>query len=606
MPSKKIFNLQLVKTVVQLLDKSDRRKLIVIYFFMLFTAIIEVIGVGSIIPFISVVSNPESIKSSQSLSLVFNLLSFKDSQQFIIFVGVAVIAFMVFGNATKALLVYIIRRFTFLRIHKLSVKMFRTYLFAPYQFFLHSNTADLLRIIQYEIPNIINGVLTPFLEFLSKLVIIVFLMVLLLASDPLIAILTTLVLTSAYSIIYFVIRKRIDRMGYERYDVAQKSTKSLFEALGGIKDIQLLQREEYYLNNYSEPTRQFAFNNAMHELLSTLPKYLIEVLAFGTIVFVILFYVFLERDFSSFLPTLTLFAFAGYRLMPAIQTVFADLGQLRYFTCSVDVIQSHFNLPCAYELKKNETPPIEFNRQIALEDITFRFKEQKTDLFNNLSLVIPKRHSVAIVGPTGAGKTAMVDILTGLLEPESGSIKVDDTVIDRSNVRAWRAHLGYVAQNIYLCDDTVTHNIAMGIPDKEIDFKAVVEAAKMAHIHDFIESELPQGYNTVIGERGIRLSGGQRQRLGIARALYHNPEVLILDEATSALDTLTEDAVLEAIETLQGEKTIIIIAHRLSTVEKCDTVFLLNHGKIIASGSYAELLKTNSFFRRLARAGQLP
>jgi len=592
-----------IHTTLSFFEKEDKIKLSIIFILMFFSALIEMVGIGSILPFITILSNPESIHTNELLRFLYQFLHFSAVSSFIVFLGLAFVFFILLSNVSKALITYVAKKFILLRIHKLSVKLLTKYLYAPYEFFVTHNSSELLRNIQKEVNNIVGNVLNPFMDIISRGLISLLLITLLVMVNPLIALVTAVVIIGSYSILYTLIRKTIERLGRERLVVEGKSTKALLEAFGGIKDIQILGREYHFIEDFSVPTKQYALSYAINELLSDLPKYILETLIFGLMVLFATFYFLLVKDFSTILQTFTLFALAGYRLMPSIQSVFRSIASLNYFTSSVDTLKEHFRMPICLPASENEETKLRLRKEIRLTNISFRYATASEALFQNINMTIPAHSTIGIAGRTGSGKSTLVDIIIGLLRPQEGTILIDDTPLSENNIRSWRRNIGYVPQFIFLSDDTVRHNIAFGFSDTEIDNGAVERAAKMAHIHDFIVNELPQGYDTIIGERGVRLSGGQRQRLGIARALYHEPEILIFDEATSALDTITERAILEAIEELQHSKTIIIIAHRLTTIEKCDRIYLLEQGKIVAEGNYTELL-TNRAFKKYIESTQ--
>jgi ABC-type multidrug transport system fused ATPase/permease subunit len=592
-----------IRTTLSFFEKEDKIKLSIIFILMFFSALIEMVGIGSILPFITILSNPESIHTNELLRFLYQFLHFSSVSSFIVFLGLAFVFFILLSNVSKALITYVAKKFTLLRIHKLSVNLLTKYLYAPYEFFVTHNSSELLRNIQKEVNNVVGNVLNPFMDIVSRGLISFLLIILLVMVNPLIALITAVVIIGSYSVLYTLIRKTIERLGRERLVVEGKSTKALLEAFGGIKDIQILGREYHFIEDFSVPTKQYALSYAINELLSDLPKYILETLIFGLMVLFATFYFLLVKDFSTILQTFTLFALAGYRLMPSIQSVFRGIASLNYFTSSVDTLKEHFRMPIYLPAPEKGETKLRLREGIRLIDISFRYATASEALFQNINMTIPAHSTIGIAGRTGSGKSTLVDIIIGLLRPQEGTILIDDTPLSENNIRSWRRNIGYVPQFIFLSDDTVRHNIAFGFSDTEINNGAVERAAKMAHIHDFIMNELPQGYDTVIGERGVRLSGGQRQRLGIARALYHEPEILIFDEATSALDTITERAILEAIEELQHSKTIIIIAHRLTTIEKCDRIYLLEQGKIVAEGNYTELL-TNRAFKKYIESTQ--
>ena len=344
-----------------------------------------------------------------------------------------------------------------------------------------------------------------------------------------------------------------------------------------------------------------AKHNASAKILGDLPRFAVEAIAFGGMIIVVLYLMSQEGNFANIVPIVVLYAFAGYRLLPALQSIYTDLTALRFVGPTVDGIYDDLK-SLKKVIHKDENISLSLKKSITLSNISYNYPNAKKTALKNISFEIPARETVAIVGATGSGKTTVVDIILGLIEAQEGILKIDDKTITRDNRASWQQSIGYVPQQIYLSDDTIAGNIAFGLNDpNKINQKAVEKAAKIANLHEFIINELPHKYNTTVGERGIRLSGGQRQRIGIARALYHNPQVLILDEATSALDNLTEQAVMDAVYNLSNNNiTIIMIAHRLSTVKNCDTIFLLEKGELKGQGSFEKLIETNASFRATA------
>jgi ABC-type multidrug transport system fused ATPase/permease subunit len=369
--------------------------------------------------------------------------------------------------------------------------------------------------------------------------------------------------------------------------------------------VKLLGLEEAYLDRFHPPSVQVAVSASFSQVISELPRYLLETIAFGGMILLILALLLAGNgSLSDILPVLGVFAFAGLRMFPAVQQIYHALSYLRYTGAALEIVHRD-----TMETRENllripgaEVPPLHVHRQIALADDHNDYPKAERAALQGLSLAIAANTTVGIVGGTGAGKTTAVDVMLGLLAPQAGQLRVDGEAITPANLRAWQNSVGYVAQQIFLIDDSVAANIAFGIAADAIDMAAVERAARVANLHDFVTGELPQGYQTAVGERGVRLSGGQRQRIGIARALYHDPDVLLLDEATSALDNLTERAVMEAVHNLGHQKTIIMIAHRLTTVKDCDMIFLLENGQLAAQGRYDDLLRDSEIFRRMATA----
>jgi ABC-type multidrug transport system fused ATPase/permease subunit len=381
------------------------------------------------------------------------------------------------------------------------------------------------------------------------------------------------------------------------------------EAFGGIKEVKVGGIERHWLSRFDSAARQLARTQLIATIVSQMPRFLLEIIAFGGMLLLLLFLMARGDGLQTVLPIVSLYALAGYRLLPALQLVYRELTILKFTVPALnrlyeDISEQRTEFQNESEPDESSQALIERlptpRQSIRLENITYTYPNAKTPTLSQLNISIAAQTTVGFVGKSGSGKTTAVDIILGLLKPEAGQLRVDDVVITAENYGAWQKILGYVPQHIFLSDESIAANIAFGVPRRRIDLQAVERAARIANLHDFVVSELPNGYHTLVGERGLRLSGGQRQRIGIARALYHEPKVIIMDEATSALDNMTELAVMDAVHNLHSSTTVLLIAHRLTTVRDCDHIYLLDHGKVIGEGSYDELSATHARFRALA------
>jgi ABC-type multidrug transport system fused ATPase/permease subunit len=424
-------------------------------------------------------------------------------------------------------------------------------------------------------------------------------------SNPILALSLIFVLGGTYVAIHRLIKNKLYIIGNRRFQANAEQFKSINEAFGDIKQIKLKGRENFFIKRFSKLSFEVAKTNAANQIMGQAPRYILEVIAFGGVIVVILYLLATGRGFQDFLPLIGLYAFSTYRLIPALQVIFSGVSNIRFNTQSFDElykdILSFNNKTIIPVIDKNKIKQLSFKKDIKLDDITYSYPETHKPIINNLNITINVNTSIAFVGATGAGKTTIANIILGLLQPDTGKILVDGKEINDENLPYWQRNLGYIPQDIYLQDDTVRRNIAFGITDDETDMDSVINSAKIANIHDFIMEQLPDKYETVIGEKGIRLSGGQRQRIGIARAIYDDPGVLVLDEATSALDVGTENEVFKAIENIAKTKTLIIIAHRLTTIQGCDIIYVLENGTIVGAGKYNDLMKSNKSFRKIAK-----
>jgi len=419
------------------------------------------------------------------------------------------------------------------------------------------------------------------------------------------ALISSLLFGGTYAFVYLVLRSHLAQIGVKRGEANKLRYKAVQEAFGAFKETKTFQREFFFVDQYNRPTRKFSDYMVRAILIKGLPRYLLELLAFGGLVVLVLYLVSTHESLSSAIPVLSLYAFAGYRLMPALQYCFASLTTLRFHQSLVaDLHRDVHQIPAA-ELPAltpisagggESEERMSFSKEIRFDSVTFSYPGGERPAVANVSFSIPCKSMVAFCGSTGSGKSTIVDLILGLFYPQAGKILIDGKALTEENISAWRRNIGYVPQHIFLSDTTIAENIAFGIPRSHIDREALIRSAKAAQIHEFVENELPDGYETISGERGVRLSGGQRQRLGIARALYHDPDVLIFDEATSALDGRTEKLVMDAINQAASVKTVILIAHRLKTVEACDHIFVVEQGHVVEQGIYAQLLEMKGSF----------
>ena len=601
----------------RLLTPEHRKKLLVLGLLVFLSGFFEIAGVASIMPFMGMIVDPRLALESRWIAPIHQLFPLPP-REFMILMGGIVLGVLFLSNLVSALTTWSILRFSFTAGRDLSKMMFAVYLNHPYLFFLNRNTSELAQNTLFEIGRLVNNILIPFLTVVSRAVIVLFILGLLLAVNPMIALLSGLVLGGAYGGIFLFVRRTLSRTGLE---VSKENTRRFqvaSETFSGIKDIKILGREQAFFDLFAVPVERYTYFQAKSQMISLLPRYAMETLAFGGIIVIVIALLSMGGNLSTTLPLISLYALAGYRLMPSLQQIFANWSLIRFNLPAIDKVVSDIeSLPGRetgpYSGRRFSMPsvppkisrPLPLRREIRLSELSFSYPGRDDRVLDRVTLSIPANASVGIVGSTGSGKTTTLDILLGLLEPTSGELSVDGVAVTVENRRRWQASLGYVPQQIMLVDDTVRNNIAFGIPEAEIDMERVIRAAKLAHLHDFIQTELPDGYDTGIGERGVRLSGGQRQRIGIARALYHDPAVLVLDEATSALDNMTESVIMEALSTLSRQKTILMVAHRLTTVRDCDMIVVLERGRIADIGTYDELLDREGLFAAMVRGGSV-
>lgn len=566
----------------------------------------ETLGIGLVLPFISLLENPQRIEDAGLLQWAYQAVGEPKPRLFLIGTALGFVVIYMLKNAYLTALTYFQCRFIYGKQIKLCSRLFRGYLYSPYIFHLQRNSADLIRNLTSETSQLFNGVLVPGLLVITELTILTCIALFLLIIEPVTSLAATAGISLATLLFYRIVRQRLGKLGKNRQYHQGKLFQTINQGLGGIKESKILGREQLFLDQYDSHNLLATQALQFSQVVGQLPRFFIESMAVVGLMLILISVLAQGRSLSAVLPTLSLFAAAAFRLMPSVNRILNSVTAMRFSSHSVhvlyddmrslsSVIEEREFVICDQYLKAN----LVLTSNIALQNVSYRYPGARDDSIGGVSLTIPKGSSVGFVGSSGAGKTTIVDVILGLLPPTQGQILVDGRDI-YDDLSAWQHLIGYIPQSIYLCDDTLRNNIAFGIPEAEIHEDWIESAVKSAQLTELVAS-LPKGLDTLVGERGVRLSGGQRQRVGIARALYHNPEVLVMDEATAALDNQTEAGVMEAVEKLSGEKTLIMIAHRLSTVKNCDRLYFMSQGKIIDSGTYNELCQRNSEFQLMAQ-----
>lgn len=567
-----------LKQLWQILSPLDKRKVIYVFILVMGMAFIESAGVISIMPFLAVLSNPDVVESNSYLKQLYDFTGAANKQNFILYLGFLSLFVVMCSTVFKIVTQYAVNRFASLQRHYFSTRLLKTYLQQNYEFFIQRNSATLAKNILSEVDQLIWTMILPALTLMSYGVVLLSMIGILLLYDPLMAIATAFVLGLFYASIYMLVRKKLTQIGQEFTQANKERYQTCQEALAGIKDVMINNAEHGYIKQFEESSRVFARHIATRETLGQVPLNVIETVGYGCLIGLAMLLVVSGNEVSHILPVLGLYGFAAYRMLPAAQNMYRAISQIKFSEQVLSVLKPEFALE-KDELKhieKDSTQYLKFENSIRLKNISFAYPNRiESPILNNFSLEVKKNASLGIVGKSGSGKSTLMDIMLGLLAPQQGKVYIDDVELTADNITQWRDLVGYVPQNIYLADKSIAENIAFGVAKIDIDLKRVEFVARQAQIDDFIQSQLPLGYHTLVGERGVMLSGGQRQRIGIARALYKNPKVLFMDEATSALDTETEQAVNEAIQNLNGKMTMVIIAHRESAVAQCNQILKL-------------------------------
>lgn len=563
-------------------DKKSKVIIVVLLLMIVIGSFLEMLGVTVFYPFIELIMDESSMDGNPAFKLLFDYFGISQYTDKIVFLAIGIIIFYVIKNIYLTLMQNLILTFNYNTRMRIATRLLNAYMDEPYTFHLQKNSAELVRTLQVDC-NQFMLLLNAAIQFIAEVAVCIAIGLYLFSTSPFITIIVGGLLVACVGVYYLVAKKVSLKMGLENQKYNAKLLQWINQALGGIKEVKILEREDYFVSEYESNYKKLIKGAKNNEMVATVPKYITETVTMVGMLLAIVFMIkFSANDISSFIPQLTAFAMAAFKLLPAVGKINAYNTSIMYSLPSLDVIYTDLKeIEEVVTSKKNKekTEQKHFEKEIIVENVSYSYPGADKEVLKGVNLAIEKGTTVAFVGSSGAGKTTLADIVLGLLEPTSGCVKVDGWEIN-SSMAQWHRMIGYIPQTIYLSDDSILKNVAFGVSDKEIDNDAVIRALKKAQLYDFIKT-LPEGLDTFVGDRGVRLSGGQRQRIGIARALYHNPDVLVLDEATSALDNETEKAVMEAIDALKREKTMIIIAHRLSTIKNADVVLRVENGKVI-------------------------
>lgn len=574
-------------------------------------ALLDTAGLASMMPFLAVVGDPDIIQKNVYISTAFDtsrLYGISTKNQFLVLLGTFSFLLLLLSAFYRVITEYKMNSFVEQLRHSISSRLLEVYLAQPYEFFMKRNTSEMSKSTLSEVDQLIGTVLRPVFNMFAYAIVAICITLFLLYLYPLLLLCSILVLGGGYAVTFAIIRQRLDKLGRLR----SASNKNRFwiaqEALSGIRELKLLGAERYYTNKFDGESLKLSHSLAMNLTLGRVPKYIIEALAFGGIIILVLSLIIAEGGVESealgrILPLVGVFTFAAYRLQPTLHFIFSGLASIRFGRSAVGKIYEDIILyqPLAPDFVSTSAE-LKFENNLTLTNLTFRYQGTTRNILDKVNLEITAGSVIGVVGSTGCGKSTLVNLIASLLTPTSGSITVDGLELSPEILPQWRKAIGYVPQNIFLTDASIAENIALGQAPSSINHDRVIECAKLASIHDFIINDLPQKYLTIVGERGVRLSGGQRQRIGIARALYNAPHLLIFDEATSALDNIVEKEIMNAIDNLSENHTIILIAHRINTIKKCDTILLMHDGKIDARGNFEELIKHSARFKELCEA----
>tara|TARA_B110000037_G_scaffold221038_1_gene290621 strand:- start:1984 stop:3789 length:1806 start_codon:yes stop_codon:yes gene_type:complete len=575
-------------------DISKRRKyqFLLLFFLMLFGALTEIMTIGMVVPFLGVLTNPDLVFSYPLVNEFVLKLNINSSEELILPITIMFILMATFSGIIRFLLLWLSTRLSMSTAVDLSVRIYKRTLHQNYETHLSRNSSEILSGITLKTGSVVSYIIFQCLGILTAMILSLSLLITMILIDPFIAIASFGGLGVSYIAISFIINNKLHKNGQYIADEQTKVVKQIQEGLGGIRDILIHGTQNVFVNLFLKSESKLRYSIGSNNILSSGPRFIIETLFI--ILFVILAYKVSYRPggISEIIPILGAFALAAQKSLPLLSKAYHSwskiIGNRPVLKDTLDLL----NQPTKKNENKETVKPLQFNNEIQLSEVSFKYNENKNEVLKNISMTIKKGSRVGLIGGTGSGKSTLIDIIMGLLVPYKGQIYIDNTTIDLKNRKSWQRNVAHVPQSVFLSDGSFMENIAFGVDQSDIDLKRVKNVAKQAQIEDFI-LQLPNGFNSLVGERGARLSGGQCQRIGIARALYKNTSLLILDEATSALDTKTENTLMEIINNLDQNLTIIIIAHRVSTLNKCDIIYKIENGKIINQGNYENMIKNN-------------
>ena len=595
-----MFNM--IKQLFSLLSDQQIKSFYKLQILVIIMAFTELLGIASIAPFMALVGDITILERGGIFTKLYQASGLSNPIDFLFYAGLGVLAALAVSTIVSMYTTWKLALYGSSVGTEIADRLYTYYMNQDWQFHASGSSAQLTKQVSSEAMRITSGIVQPVMRMNAKVVLVIFISVGLLIYNPLVALGGLVIFILAYFLLYKLVRKTLATNGYKLSQVATTRFRLMNEGFGGIKDVLLLDRSYDFVKRFENSGKIFARAQSVNMSLTQVPRYFMELIAFGTMIGLVLVLVKLHQgNLGAVLPILAVYALAAFKLLPALQQIYGSITQIKgssaaFESVKDDLLQSNNN-----KIIKTEAVPVQMKleKNITLKNIKFNYPNKSRPAVDGVTMTIPANGVVGLVGSSGSGKSTLIDLLLGLLIPQQGELYIDDICITEDNKRAWQNTLGFVPQSIFLSEGSIAENIAFGVPAAEIDMQQVNKAIELSHLKELME-QLPDGMNTKVGERGVQLSGGQRQRIGIARALYHEADVLIFDEATSALDGITEKIVMDAIHEFSGKKTIVMIAHRLKTVQKCDIIYLMDKGKIVDQGTFEELLNSSNVFKLMA------
>ncbi|MDE4455128.1 ABC transporter ATP-binding protein [Psychrobacter sp. DAB_AL62B] len=596
--------LKVIMQLFSLLTDKQLKQFYTLQVLVVIMAFTELLGIASIAPFMALVGDISILETNGVFAQLYQLSGLNNPMDFLFYTGVIVLVMLTFSTVISMFTIWRLSIFGARIGTEIADRLYTYYMQQSWQFHASGSSAQLTKQVSTEAARISNDIIQPLMQMNSKLVLALFISISIVIYDPVIAILGLFIFSLAYFVLYRLVRQKLESNGQQLSEVSTQRFRLMNEGFGGIKDVLLLNRSHDFITRFHDSGKVFARAQGTNIAISQVPRYFIELIAFGAMISLVLVLIKVHSgNLGEVLPILAVYALAAFKLLPALQQIYSSLSVIKGNVAAFEAVKDDLQRSLENQKIVSEAsivPSINLYQNIALNDIAFSYPGKDRAAVDGVNMSIPVNSVIGLVGSSGSGKSTLIDLLLGLLTPQQGGIYVDNIRITADNKRAWQDLLGFVPQSIFLSEGSIAENIAFGIPAKDISLKQVNKALNLASLTELVE-QLPEGINTKVGERGVQLSGGQRQRIGIARALYHEAEVLVFDEATSALDGITEKIVMDAIHEFSGQKTIIMIAHRLKTVEKCDLIYFMEYGKIIDYGTYQELVVRNVKFKEMTK-----
>ena len=594
-----------LRELFSLLSRDQRRRLLRLQGLIIIMSFAEIAGVISIGPFMAVVGDMQRLEGEGRMAWAYQLSGLQSPEAFLTLLGIMVLVILFLSAMFSMYTTWRLSLFSASVGAELSSRLYRYYLHQPWLFHSGQSTSRLISKASQEVQRATTKIISPSLQLNAKLVMVCSMILAIFLYQPVVAMAGAVIFAATYLLLYKTVRRFLVANGRRVSRGQAKRFKLMTEGFGGIKDLLLMHRQGTFISRFEQASYRVARGQGVTQGLSDAPRYVIELVAFASIVLLVLYLLNLyEGNLGAILPALSIYALAGFKMLPAFQRIYSAISVIRgnmaaYYSLRDDLMASREYSGEASPTQQESVVPLVPEHAVELKDVTFAYPGKKDRALNGLTLTIPANHMIGLVGASGSGKSTAVDMLLGLIQPDKGEVLIDGVPLGPENLRRWQAGLGLVPQQIFLADASILENVAFGVAPELIDEAKALEALRMAQLDELIE-KLPEGIQTWVGERGVQLSGGQRQRIGIARALYQEARVLVLDEATSALDGITERRVMEDIQRLAGNLTIVLIAHRLTTVKGCDMIYILESGQVADSGTYDDLMARNTTFKMMA------